>query len=86
MPRQPIPADAYRNSPAYGAYEVAMMKRTLELEARLGVKVRGLVTWAFLFNDAAYFPGYRAMQANGIDLPVLNAFKLLGSWMATDFP
>jgi len=22
--------DAYRNSPAYGAYEVAMMKRSLE--------------------------------------------------------
>ena len=30
------PADAYRNSPAYGAYEVAMMKRTLELETRVG--------------------------------------------------
>ncbi len=78
-PASQTPADAYRNSPAYGAYEVAMMKRTLELEARLGVKVRGLVTWAFLFPEAAYFPGYRAMQANGIDLPVLNAFKLLGS-------
>ena len=76
------PADAYRNSPAYGAYEVAMMKRTLELEARLGVKVRGLLTWAFLFPAAAglpFFPGYRALESNGIDLPVLNAFKLLGT-------
>lgn len=78
-PASQTPADAYRNSPAYGAYEVAMMKRTLELEAREGVKVRGLVTWAFLFPDAPYFPGYRALQTNGIDLPVLNAFKLLGS-------
>ena len=32
------PEDAYRNSPAYGAYEVAMMKRTLELEARVAVR------------------------------------------------
>ena len=73
------PADAYRNSPAYGAYEVTMMKRTLELEARLGVKVRGLLTWAFLFNDMPYFAGYRTLATNGIHLPVLNAFKLLGS-------
>jgi xylan 1,4-beta-xylosidase len=73
------PADAYRNSPAYGAYEVAMMKRTLELEARLGVKVRGLLTWAFLFPGTPYFAGYRALATNGIHLPVLNAFKLLGS-------
>jgi len=73
------PADAYRNSPAYGAYEVAMMKRTLELEARTGVNVRGLLTWAFLFNGTPYFAGYRALVTNGIDLPVLNAFKLLGS-------
>jgi xylan 1,4-beta-xylosidase len=73
------PADAYRLSPAYGAYEVAMMKRTLELEARLGVTVRGILTWAFLFTDQPYFAGYRVLSSNGIHLPVLNAFKLLGS-------
>jgi len=72
------PEDAYRNSPAYGAYEVAMMKKTLELEARIGVNVRGLLTWAFLFNNTPYFAGYRALATNGIHLPVLNAFKLLG--------
>jgi len=77
-PATTTPENAYRNSPAYGAYEVAMMKRTLELEARLGVKVRGLVTWAFLFNGMPYFAGYRTLATNGIHLPVLNAFKLLG--------
>jgi xylan 1,4-beta-xylosidase len=80
------PEDAYRNSPAYGAYEVAMMKRTLELEARVGVKVRGLLTWAFLFNNTPYFAGYRALATNGIHLPVLNAFKLLGSLDGTRLP
>jgi xylan 1,4-beta-xylosidase len=72
------PADAYRNSPAYGAYEIAMMKKTLELEARIGVKVRGLLTWAFTFPGTPYFAGYRALTTNGIHLPVLNDFKLLG--------
>jgi xylan 1,4-beta-xylosidase len=78
-PASTTPANAYRNSPAYGAYEVTMMKRTLELEARVGVKVRGLLAWAFLFNDTPYFAGYRVLASNGIHLPVLGAFKLLGS-------
>jgi xylan 1,4-beta-xylosidase len=78
-PVSTTPADAYRNSPAYGAYVVSMMKRTLDLEASMGVNVRGLLTWAFLFNDAPYFAGYRTLATNGIHLPVLNAFKLLGS-------
>ena len=77
-PATTTPENAYRNSPAYGAYEVAMMKRTLELEALMGVNLRGLVTWAFLFNGTPYFAGYRTLATNGIHLPVLNAFKLLG--------
>ena len=72
------PEDAYRNSPAYGAYEVAMMKRSLELAAELGVNLRGVLTWAFTFPDSPYFAGYRSLRTNGIDLPVLSAFKLLG--------
>ncbi len=80
------PADAYRNSPAYGAYEVAMMKRTLELEASMGVKVGGLLTWAFTFPGTPYFAGYRALTTNGIPLPVLGAFKLLGSLAGSRLP
>ncbi len=80
------PADAYRESPAYGAYEVAMMKRTLELEERLGVKLGGILTWAFTFPGTPYFAGYRVLATNGIDLPVLGAFKLLGSLAGTRLP
>ncbi|HEY6477685.1 MAG TPA: beta-xylosidase [Polyangia bacterium] len=72
------PADAYRTSPAYGAYEIAMMKHTLELEARLGVTLGGLLTWAFTFPNTPIFAGYRVLATNGINLPVLSAFKLLG--------
>jgi xylan 1,4-beta-xylosidase len=80
------PANAYRNSPAYGAYELAMMKRSLELAAREGVNLRGVLTWAFTFPDTPYFAGYRALATNGIHLPVLNAFKLLGGLSGDRLP
>jgi MYXO-CTERM domain-containing protein len=63
-----------------------MMKRTLELETRVGVNVRGLLTWAFLFNDTPYFAGYRTLRTNGIDLPVLNAFKLMNGLVGDRVP
>jgi xylan 1,4-beta-xylosidase len=78
-PTSSDPEDAYRTSPAYGAYVVAMMKRTLELAGRIGVNLRGLVTWAFTFPGSPYFAGYRELATNGIELPVLGVFRLLGS-------
>lgn len=85
-PVSSTPADAYRTSPAYGAYELAMMKHSIELEAELGVKLGGLLTWAFTFPGTPYFSGYRALTTNGIDLPVLGAFKLLGRLSGTRLP
>jgi xylan 1,4-beta-xylosidase len=79
-------SDAYRNSPAYGAYEIAMMKHTLELEAEVGVKLGGVLTWAFTFPGTSYFSGYRALATNGINLPVLSAFKLLGRLAGSRLP
>jgi xylan 1,4-beta-xylosidase len=32
---------------------------------------------AFEFEDQSYFPGFRALASNGIDLPVLNAFRMM---------
>jgi xylan 1,4-beta-xylosidase len=78
--------NAYRNSPAYGAYEVATMKRSLDLAAVTGVDLRGVLTWAFTFPGTPYFAGYRALATNGIHLPVLNAFKLLGSLSGQRLP
>ena len=85
-PASSTPADAYRNSTAYGAYELAMMKHTLELEAQEGVKLGGILTWAFTFPGTPYFAGYRALATNGISLPVLSAFKLLGRLAGTRVP
>jgi xylan 1,4-beta-xylosidase len=77
-PVSTAPQHGYRNSPAYGAYEVAMMKRTLDLATERGVNLRGVLTWAFTFPGSPYFAGYRALTTNGIRLPVLNALELLG--------
>ncbi len=81
-----VPADAYRNSTAYGAYEVATMKRSLELEARAGVNLRGVLTWAFMFDGEPFFAGHRTLATNGIHKPVLNAFKLLGALSGNRLP
>ncbi len=63
-----------------------MMKHTLELEAEVGIKLGGLLTWAFTFPGTPYFAGYRALATNGINLPVLSAFKLLGRLAGTRLP
>jgi hypothetical protein len=63
-----------------------MMKRTLELEANLGVNVGGVLAWAFLVENAPLFAAYRVLASNGIDLPVLNAFKLLGGLSGNTIP
>jgi len=81
-----FPEDAYRYSPAYGAYEIAMMKRSLELSGEMGIDLRGVLTWAFTFPDSPYFAGYRVLSTNGIHMPVLSAFKLLGQLAGTRVP
>jgi xylan 1,4-beta-xylosidase len=37
-----------------------------------------VVTWAFEFEDQPYFAGFRELASNGLDKPVLNAFRMLG--------
>jgi xylan 1,4-beta-xylosidase len=85
-PASTMPADAYRNSTAYGAYEIAMMKHTIDLGAQEGVELGGVLTWAFTFPGTPYFAGYRALATNGINLPVMGAFKLLGRLAGTRLP
>ncbi len=72
------PANGYRNGSAYAAYEVAIMKHTLDLARRAGVNLQGVLTWAFMFDGKDYFEGFRTLSTNGIHKPVLNAFKMLG--------
>ena len=40
------------------------------------MNLEGALTWAFEFEDQPYFAGFRALATNGIDLPVLNVFRM----------
>ncbi len=72
------PENAYRNGPLYACYVVAVQQRILDLAERYKVNLAGVLTWAFEFEDQAYFAGFRTLATNGIDKPVLNAFRMMG--------
>ncbi|MCX6631146.1 MAG: beta-xylosidase, partial [Candidatus Solibacter sp.] len=72
------PQNAYRNGVMYSSYTAAVMPRHLDLAAKLGVNLMGAVTWAFEFEDQAWFDGFRDLATNGVDKPVLSVFRMLG--------
>jgi xylan 1,4-beta-xylosidase len=76
-PASVYPQNDYRSGPLYAAYTAAAVARTYDLAARHGVNLLGSVTWAFEFEDQPYFAGYRVLSTNGIDLPILNLFRML---------
>jgi len=72
------PQNGYRNGSLYGAYTVVVLNAAVALAKEDGVNLRGAVTWAFQFDGQPYFEGLRELTTNGIDKPVLNAFRMLG--------
>ena len=70
------PQLGYRNSTMYSSYTAAVFARKHELADRHGVNLEGALTWAFEFEDQPYFAGFRVLASNGIDLPVLNVFRM----------
>ncbi len=70
------PPLAYRNGTMYSSYTAASFARKHDLARRHGVNLEGALTWAFEFEDQPYFAGFRALATNGIDLPVLNVFRM----------
>jgi xylan 1,4-beta-xylosidase len=72
------PQLAYRNGTMYSSYTAAVFARKHDLAAKHGVKLEGALTWAFEFEDQPYFAGFRALASNGLDLPVLNVFRMFG--------
>ena len=77
----------YRNGTMYASYTAASFARKQLLADKHGVNLDGALTWAFEFEDQPYFAGFRALATNGIDLPVLNVFRMFskmdGSRVAT---
>jgi xylan 1,4-beta-xylosidase len=72
------PQNSYRNGPLYAAYEAEVLNNILALANEQHVNFLGAVTWAFEFEGQPYFEGFRTLASNGIDKPVLNAFRIFG--------
>jgi xylan 1,4-beta-xylosidase len=70
------PQLGYRNTTMYSSYTAASFARKHELAAKHGINLEGALTWAFEFEDQPYFAGFRVLASNGIDLPVLNVFRM----------
>jgi xylan 1,4-beta-xylosidase len=60
----------------YSSYTAASFARKWQLARRLGVNLDGALTWAFTFEDQPLFAGFRQLATGGIDLPVLNVFRM----------
>jgi len=80
------PQNGYRNGPLYAAYTALAFKSTVEIAQRDGVNLAGMVTWAFQFDGQPYFEGLRELATNGLDKPVLNAFRMFGLLGTTRLP
>jgi xylan 1,4-beta-xylosidase len=72
------PQNAYRNGALYATYTTEVVDRIYSLAASENVNFLGAVTWAFEFEDQPPFAGFRELATNGIDKPVLNAFRIFG--------
>jgi xylan 1,4-beta-xylosidase len=72
------PQLGYRNTTMYSSYTAASFPRALELAEKYGVNLEGVLTWAFEFEDQPLFVGYRQIASDGLDLPVLNVFRMFG--------
>jgi xylan 1,4-beta-xylosidase len=72
----PGPQNAYRNDTVYSSYTAASYARLWELARKRHVNLEGALTWAFTFVGQPWFAGYRQLSTNGVDLPVLNVFRL----------
>jgi xylan 1,4-beta-xylosidase len=68
----------YRNGTMYSSYTAASFARKYALADKRGVNFEGALTWAFEFENQPYFAGFRVLASNGIDLPVLNVFRMFG--------
>jgi xylan 1,4-beta-xylosidase len=70
------PQDGYRNGTMYASYTAASFPRIYDLAEKRGVNVEGALTWAFEFEGQPPFAGFRQLASDGMDLPVLNVFRM----------
>lgn len=73
------PANNYRNGTLYPAYTAAAFKGLLDLAQQHQVNLISMLSWSFEFDGKDYFEGFRSLATNGIDKPILNLFRMLGT-------
>ena len=76
----------YRNGTMFSSYTAAVFARKHLLAEKHGVNLTGALTWAFEFEDQPYFAGFRVLATNGIDLPVLNVFRMMAKMPGRRLP
>ena len=72
------PQNGYRNGALYAVYTAEALNATYALAAGEEVRLAGAVSWSFEFEQQPYFEGFRELATNGLDKPVLNAFRMFG--------
>jgi xylan 1,4-beta-xylosidase len=72
------PQNAYRNGGLYASYTAETLSAIYDLSRHEHINFAGAVTWSFEFEDQPYFEGFRELATNGLDKPVLNAFRMFG--------
>ena len=72
----PGPANAYRNGTMYSSYTAASYARLWELARLRHVRLDGALSWSFTFVGQPWFAGYRQLATNGVDMAVMNIFRL----------
>lgn len=82
-PPSESPAFGYRKTTQFASYTAECFAREYELAEKYGVNLQGALTWSFEFENKPYFAGYRVLSSNGIDLPILNVFRMFGKMGGT---
>jgi xylan 1,4-beta-xylosidase len=68
----------FRNTQYYASYLACAVCKLIDLEDKdRRLRVDGMLTWAFQFENRQYFEGLRTLSTNGVDKPVLNVFRML---------
>jgi len=80
------PQLGYRNGTLYASYTAASFARIHEIADKHGVNMEGALTWAFEFEDQPLFAGFRQLAGGGLDLPVLNVFRMFAKMRGRRLP
>ncbi len=72
------PQNGYRNGAQYASYTAEVLNVIYELSRRDQIHFAGAVNWSFEFERQQFFEGFRSLATNGLDKPVLNAFRMFG--------